>query len=372
MGFYFLYSFIFFFILIYVERKNINLNLKWFFILPFCFFIAFRDEKVPDTDAYKEFYNLTETFTFDDFANSSFEIGFQILTKYLKIISFNNFQIYLGLIALINLLIVHIALKKIKKYNDIEMQNNERILYNIFYSPNRVLSVLPLTLYIAYYGIYFNAIVLRVGISLSLLILITSIIIKEKKKLLDYLFVIILFIISYSIHSSTLIGLPLILILNSKIKFEKKTYLLMWLTIGGIYFSNIFVRLGGVVFSFFNSLNELTILATKLDSYDGNVLFISNEISYKFLFYWIMALFLILNNIQSKIYYKFLNIYFIGLLIFAIFRSILLIERVTDFYLLFSFISFYLCLLFQNSYKFWFVYVFIIITQLVFVLRITK
>ena len=120
------------------------------------------------------------------------------------------------------------------------------------------------------------------------------------------------------------------------------------------------------------TLNEVTVLATKLSSYEGNVTQEIEGVSMKFMFFWIMSFFLIFYSINSKIYFKYLNVYLIGLLIFGLFRSILLIERVTDYFLLFSFVCFYLFLIMQKPLKFWLYFIPIVSVQLVFVLRITN
>jgi hypothetical protein len=120
------------------------------------------------------------------------------------------------------------------------------------------------------------------------------------------------------------------------------------------------------------SLNELSNAATKLtSSYDGNVVQ-EGGISLKFVFFWIMAFVLIINNKPSKIYFKLLNVYLTGIALFAIFRSVTLIERVTDFFLLFSFIIFYLFLIIQRPYKFWLFFVSIVLIQVIFIIRITN
>ena len=358
----------------HIERNYVVPYIKWVFIIPFCIIIAIRSIKVPDTEMYIEYFGLDHS-DFFNFNLASFEIGFQFFTKLTKILLNENFTLYLGLITLINLIIVEFSVNRIgklylkelvkeKSFKDFNIENR----FNI----NPSYSILPLTLYVAFFGIYLNAVVLRVGITLSLVVLASTFAIKEKKSKLDYLLILLLLILGYLFHSTAIIGFLIILFLFSKIKFSKKTYLGIWFFIGIIYFTNFSTWLGNTVFSFMLSLNEITVLATKLSSYEGNVIHEIQGVSMKFVFFWIMAFVLILKGLSSEIYYKYLNVYLTGLALFGLFRSVLLIERVTDFFLLFSFVIFYLFLLMQNKYMFWLFYIFIVVIQLTFILRITN
>lgn len=372
-----LFIFFFFigcFLLIYLERNFYIPFFKWLFIIPFAWMLSIRSIKVPDTEMYIEYFGLDHS-DFFNFNLASFEIGFQFFTKLTKILVNENFVLYLGLISLINLIIIEFSVNRIGKLYLKELVNEESFKdFNIEnrFNINPSYSILPLTLYAAFFGIYLNAVVLRVGITLSLVVLASTFAIKEKKSKLDYLLIVLILILGYLFHSTAIIGFLIILVLFSKIKFSQKTYLGFWFFIGIIYFTNFSTWLGNTVFSFMLSLNEITVLASKLSSYEGNVIHEIDGVSMKFLFFWIMSFFLIFFRFKSSIYYKYLNIYLIGLLIFGLFRSILLIERVTDFFLLFSFVIFYLFLIVQKPYKFWLYFIPIVLIQLVFVLRITN
>lgn len=363
------------FLVIFLERRCLIPFLKWIFIVPFCFILANRSLKVPDTEAYFDYFYNSDASGIDDFSNSSFEIGFQFFSKVIKLIVGENFIFYLAIITMLNLLIIDFSAKRVSHLFQIEQKNND--LEEGFNGRNRFLSnsyfsIFPLALYVAYFGIYTNAIVLRVGIAISLLVLAASYTLKEKKSISDIFKIIILFVLGYFFHATMLIGFFVVFILFSNKRFSKKRYLWIWFIIGFIYFSNFSTWLGNSAFSFIASLNELTLLASKMSSYEGNVVQETGGISNKFVFYWIMAFVLIFYSFSSKIYYKLLNVYLIGLAIFALFRSVILIERVTDYFLIFSFLIFYLFLIMQKPYKFWLFFIPIVIIQLVFVLRITN
>lgn len=376
MNLYLLFFFILFcFFLSLIERKTHINYIKWLIILPFCIITATRSVKVPDTEAYLEFFNATDPFSFDDFGNFSFEIGFQVFTKIMKLIVADNFVLYLASFPLINLLSVNFSINQIGKLFKADLENDSRFLFvgeNRFLK-NSFFSILPLTLYIAFYGIYTNAIVLRVGMAFSILLLVSTYILKPNKTFFDFIVIIFLSVLGYFFHITFLIGLLVIFIMLSKNIFSNKIYFWIWASIGLTYFVNLTSKLGDNVFSFISSLNELSNAATKLtSSYEGNVVQEVGGVSLKFVFFWIMAFVLIINNKPSKIYFKLLNVYLTGIALFAVFRSVTLIERVTDFFLLFSFLIFYLFLITQRLYKFWLFFVSIVLIQVIFIIRITN
>lgn len=356
-------------------EKVVRLNfIKWLFIIPFCLLVANRSVRVPDTDVYMSYF-LLEDPSFLFYNDYGYELGFQTLTKMFKFLVGENYTLYFGLIILTNLLIIDFALTRICKIyyldqHDLLSSNDlgKSIKENVY-------SVLPLTLYVAFFGLYFNAIVLRVGIALSLLLLTSSFAIKPNKRVSDYLLIILLLVLSYFFHATAVLGVLVILIILFSKRLSKKTYIWIFSIIGVIYFLNLTSRLGGSVFAFISSLNALTMFSSKLTGYEGDSyskIFFSEGISMKFIFYWFMSFVLILNRSPSKIYYKYLHVYLAGLAVFALFRSVLFVERVTDFFLLFSFVLFFLFLLKQVNVKFWAYFIAIVLIQLVFVLRITN
>ena len=362
------------FFIIHIERNYSIPYIKWIFIIPFCLIVACRSIKVPDTQMYFEYFNLDNSDLLQ-FNYSSFEIGFQIFTKLAKTLVNNSYFLYLGFITLLNLLIINFSVSRIGNLFRLELENNEFIQDtnpgNRFYT-NSSFAILPLTLYAAFYGIYVNAIIVRIGITFSLVVLASTFALKGKRNILDYSIILFLLSLGYLFHSTAIIGGGIIIILFSKIKFSKEIYLWIWFFIGLIYFTNFSTWLANTVFTFMLTLNNVTVLATKLSNYDGNVIYQGGGIAMKFMFYWVMAFFLIIYSLSSSIYFKIINVYLIGLLIFALFRSVLLVERVTDYFLLFSFIIFYLFLIMQKTFKFWLYFIPIVIIQLVFVLRITN
>ena len=360
------------FLMIFIER-NLKIPFsKWIFIIPFTLMIANRRIEVPDTQPYKEFFLLTDT-NIKYFNDSGFEVGFQLYSKIIKIFVSKSYTWYFALITLTNLLIIDFALNRI-----VNIFKKDRSLLPItdfsqetsHFEIKNTYTILPLTLYVAFFGLYFNAIVLRVGISLSLLVLTSYFAIKPNKRLTDWLLIFFLLVFEYFFHTTALIGILIVLILVYSKQLSFKSYFRIWLVIGLVYFTNIMSRLGGIIINFISSLNNLTMLSNKLDFYGDNSVFNDNRISNKFMFYWLFC-FIIIKLIRSgTVFYKYLNVYLTGLAIFAVFRAVLLVERVTDFFLLFSIVIFYLFLIQMNKLKFWMYFFAIVIIQVFFVMRI--
>jgi hypothetical protein len=135
-------------------------------------------------------------------------------------------------------------------------------------------------------------------------------------------------------------------------RYSLKIYYIFWAVIGIIYLANLF----GDIAEFFNKRLSFILsmdmfredFTNKMDYYAQNTQFhrLSSSISFKFVFYWLSCLlfFYKIKHSPLLITAKYLNVYLFGLFLFAVSSNILLIERVTDYFLLFSvcLFSFYL------------------------------
>ena len=175
--------------------------------------IANRRLDVPDTDIYLNYF-LSEDSSLLSYVDFGFEAGFQTLSKIFKFFADENYTLYFGLITLTNLLVIDWALNRIHKFFYQEQNaingdfDSSRALD---FAKNKVYSILPLTLYIAFFGIYVNAIVLRVGIAFSLIVFASSFAVKEYKRLTDYVIIVLLLILAYLFHATALIGILILL-----------------------------------------------------------------------------------------------------------------------------------------------------------------
>lgn len=360
--------FLFGFFILFVAKWIDHPILKWLFLLFFCVLVSTRDLYVPDTESYVSYY-LSEDPSLAFFDNYGYEIGFQVLTKVIKSVFGDNYTAYFAAIAALNLLILNFAFilffRNDAVYNEQTLNKSDRDVTIDVKS-----SILLNILYFMYYGMYLNAITLRVGLAFSLTILISAIAVNAKK-IQDHIIILFLLIINYTLHATSVIALPIILILVYSKELKKKTYIISLSLIGIIYFLNLTSRLGGATFNAVVNFSNLSVLSTKLENYSGSsYLFEAVGVSSKFLFYFIMAFVFMLSDFANKFFYKFYNVYIVGLLVYSLFRSVLLIERITDYFFVFFIFCFYIYLKTKKDILFWIILVIVVFVQIVFVMRI--
>ncbi|WP_336664138.1 EpsG family protein [Elizabethkingia meningoseptica] len=336
----------------------------------FCFIIATRNSHVPDTDGYIIYFNLEDSDLKNISNVVSYEIGFRFLTKILKNIT-ENVQLYFAVITLLNLILINFSSKIIIKNYNYFVEKSQDNKSKIFF-----ISSLILLLYVAFYGIYLNAIILRAGIAFSFVFLSSSLALIPKKNLHHYLLIVVSLFIAYLFHSTAALGIIIVFILLFSKQFSRQWYISLLIITFFVYTFNIFSSLGIYIFSNIGGLlGGFSELSTKLGSYStGYGAFSADGFSLKFLFFLVMG-FILSFNVSVKeniLYYKLLNVYCIGIFIAGLFRSVVLVERITDYFIFFSFILFYLFLIKRKTILFWGYLILIVTIQMIFVLRITN
>ncbi len=343
------YFIIFLIILIFSYKK---LNFKYsvykystiFLIFIYSIIISFRSpELFPDLSEYIRFYNSIEIFNNHSENYSYFEPGFILISRIIKSIIGSNIQIYLAIISLIQISILSYGLYIIFKYifnKELELsQNNNAINYSykaLFYS---------IVLYLPYYGLYYNAIVIRQAFSISILLLAISYYIT-KKKLLFLLFSSIAITFHYS-SAIIVIILCIIFIYNDLIiKKNKKIKVIKLIIISIIllfikdnimaYFMK-FIENKSIYLIDYRRINyiariyneEYTLLAIR------NIIVIAKTI-----LLMIIASDLLNNKLKNfenkKIIRILIDIYFIGIFLNIVVGSRSYIQRIYDyFYIIF-------------------------------------
>ena len=312
----------------------------------------------PDTEAYIDFYQATN-FDLFDFYGDDFAIGFQILTKILKIFSYGNYSVYMFELTLINVSLFMITINLVSK-----KCINKKISF-----------LIPLIIYFSYYGIFYNAIVLRAGISLNILLLLYVLIsIKSRHYVFDYILYGLLFILAYLFHTSTIIAL-LILVVLCLPHFQRKVYyVLLFVSIIFCYSS-----VGTSIMNYFYSfLIEHSFVTTNRETENGLDLLlrygmtseIGNVISFKFIFQIILAFIFLNSNAKFKLYKKLFNVYVIGLLIGSIGIRMETFGRVLDFFTFTSIILLWIDYVNSSNLGSLFKFSFVFFLQLFFVYRI--
>jgi hypothetical protein len=314
--------------------------------IPFIILIATRSNLVPDTLSY---INIYKSLFVNEFTEKEglYEIGWLMLSRCIKLFAGDNHVVFFGAIATINIIITAFTARRLAS------QSNEIVCKRSFFI------ALFTVLYMAFFGLYYNAITLRAGLALSLLALATSYCVQIKNKKIDYLKIAFLVFVSGNMHvSATVFGIIVICLSLFTKQYSLKMYYILWGVVGMIYLGNLF---GSWITEIFSKEQISSILSMdifqddftkKMNYYSQDALVhrfafdTSRTISFKFIFYWLSCL-LFFHKIKkspSLMVAKYLNIYLFGLILFAISHNILLIERVTDYFLLYSvcLFSFYL------------------------------
>ena len=353
------------FVLSVFGRANRSFLLSVLLITIFSLLLANRSLNTPDTEVYVMFFqNVNLDFT--DFTDFRFEWGFQLLTKFIKVYITSSYRVYLGIIAFLNFFIILLAIRKL---NIINLLNNDRIVCG---NERYILAVL---LYISYFGIYYGGIVLRGGIALSLLIYASVLWCENKKIWRRCKNVILLFLCALSFHITSILALPIFLFFLSTGKYSKQKYFLFLGVVVCCYIFNIREHLSSAflglnVLSSVNILNEIDGVA-KVNHYLMRTE-IGNGYSLKYLFFILLGFYYVYFPFKTTIYYKYFNVYLLGLLLYVLFGGIDFISRGLDYFLIYSFLISYMSLKRQYSNKilFWTMFVLISVCQLVLVMRI--
>ena len=289
--------------------------------------IAMRSVTVPDTDIYVEFYNQIDPGNIVSFALYSFEPGFQLLGHIVKLFFGNSAILFLAVVVVINIVLILLSIRK--------------IAFRLSLSSCSINFISAIVLYFAYFGLFYNAIVLRAGIAISILVYSTTILFKKDFNKKDVIKILLLFGLALTFHLSSIVGIIALIFSRRSQRLTEKSYLLIWCFIAFLFFSgsSVYIVKGllSVVFSLFSLLSDSDY--KKYEYYLSELDHLDFQIPYKYLFQLFSGLLLLFvkGNIDT-IYYKYLNLYFIGLFLGAIFSSIQQIAIVTDYFLIYLFI----------------------------------
>ena len=239
----------------------------------------------------------------------------------MKIFIGPNYFIYFFIIVIINLTLIVVSLKNIF---------GRSLKYNNFF--------IAITIYISYYGFYYNAIVLRAGLAISIVLLAASFALNKR-----WLISILLILLAVSFHQSAIIGLVILLILKYEIKFSKKTYLIIWVGIGVILFSKIgtYFMLDFILY-ILNYFPDYSV-------YISNLSFSTTLTSWNIFYYFLGGIFLTYRKDDDR-FYSILNIYYIGILLIALVPGMNILYRALDYFTVFNFILFHMYLLDRKLY----------------------
>lgn len=321
-------------LLLYKDRPANDNKTYWLAAVLISALVAVRDLSVPDTIYYYGFYQAITPGDFSTVGYYSFEIGFQVYTHFLKIISLGSSVLYFFLISMTNLTILYFVAKKISP-------SGEDCNY-----------LLLLLTYYAFFGFFYNAIVLRAGIAISLVLLAISLCYhQEKMDKRAWLQVAVTMLLALSFHYSSVIGLIplLIFVISRPLRFE--LYMGIWFVLTLALIAHLSPHIVKMLLSVF--LSVFSILSdsdfSKYTYYITELYELNPIVPYRIIFqFFICLLFINVKHVPAQ-YYKLLNIYMMGLFLAAMFYSIEQLSRVTDYFLVFSAPLMYLR--FRNTYN---------------------
>ena len=292
--------------------------------------IGLRDFSVQDTENYAALYSGITAFDLSSISLFSFEPGFQYYTHFLKKIAGGNLNGYFFLLALTNYVFIYFALNNWGKWHT---PDNKKLN-----------SVLFLVLYSSFFGMFYNAIVVRAGLALSILLLATSLLSKSQLNYKDLFFAGCFFVVALSFHYSSFLGIVACVIYRIGGRKSSKIYIIIWNLLFLIFILRlspyvVYILLGGIISVF--GMFDGTDLA-KYSYYLDELYKLTYAIPYRGVFYFVIGWFFIHYKTNNILYYKALNVYLVGLLGTALFYSIEQISRITDYFLIYSIFLLYI------------------------------
>ena len=300
------------------KGNNITAKLVFLFLINEIIIISVE---TPDTEAYRNFYNAFDNHGYSIY---DFEYGFTLLSIMCKSIFGGNIAwLYLFSSSICFVITLYAC------------RNIVSVLTNI----NRGRFLLSsIIVYISYYGLYYNAIAIRASFSLSLSMLIFSILLKKGISFKNFIAVLALITVSFAFHNSSFVIFMVLSCLFLP-QLTQKQYLIISILI----ISSFYLKLSNLLFN----ILPLDLLSLSISSNDVaygykvtgyiNDALQTNAKSNFFILHSVLLIYLLLNY-RKDIPYQLLNIYIVGLLIHSLFSFLPSINRVSDYFIVYSFV----------------------------------
>lgn len=289
-----------------------------FFVIIFFTFVYLRPSTLPDYEAYIDFYNHLHfsDFIFDNGLNSfyNYEFGFFGLMHISKSVGL-DFRMFSLLLTVINISIIYQASKRIFK---------KQFLYG------DVKFFLPFFLiYISYFGFLYNLIVLRAGISITLVFFSLSLFIDRK-----YFFSILVLFISVFFHRSALVGVIVFSFFYFIPVLSRKSYYVFWFFLLALYILRVDISVLNIDVNLILGLSD-----SKIDNLFGSYLakgFNVSRYSFRILLYLLSIPFIIKSCDRNNTFSKLLNIFMLGIFLQILFQGFAAFTRVSDYFTFYS------------------------------------
>lgn len=280
-----------------LNKEIIEKFLIYSSIIVFALFCAERNIKMSDTKAYIQYFEKLDISSFASFfsIDGRYGLGYEFLNKVIKIAFGKNYKIFFASVVILNCLLV----------------------YSVTYKTNKI----SFLLYLSFFGIYYNFIVLRQGIAISFAIMALVSLNKNVFKSVIYILIGMLF------HETILVLFMFLIARLIKKGIKKRTYLIV-LTISLIlYLTKVtmviiqplllkFVFLGKFIPQFKYYITDMEIY------YDISILY---------LIYFATTFLLILKGKTSIIYNRLLFINVSGAFFLGVFSALSVTVRIVDY-----------------------------------------
>ena len=287
--------------------------------------MVFRPLDFPDTNAYKNIFEkieISKRYGFSLLGHKEFstgvEYGYLLLNQFIKKFISDNFRVFFALVILVEILFYNKYIKRL--YGSDSKKKFEMFLFTL-----------------PYFGYMYLGVVVRTGLAMTVGLNAFLIGKFEKKQFtLKILFLkISLYIVAVAFHRTALLFLLIECIYYFVPVFSKKIYIILWGVSGLFLFMQTKV-LTEILFLLFDMLSKISVTFGSYQHYFNNYLFITNNIRFRQVFFWIIGLLFFFVNDKSMQYYfkKNLNIYIIGIFLMSMLSFISGSSRVYDYFML--------------------------------------
>lgn len=300
-------------------------------MIEFALLMATRPVETPDTQIYIRGYLRASWNWLSDFNilkkyGDVYEYGYIILMLLFKNIT-DNSTIFFFFTTIVGLGITIYSLNYFT--NLIENDNTDELSDKNVIKDNSSINILTVfSFYICSFGLLYNGISVRAGLSMGLGLL-SVILFLKKKRIISLLTL----LIAFCIHRTSILYIVVLLLIIFAPEMSKKAHWIIWSICGLLLFTNfgsfLYSKIIPLLVNFMigNSINGSLYLTEASSGVTAG---------HTSILRWFIYGFLIFFSLDSKYYKKFLNCISVGILIMSLFNGVTAISRAYDVFLMFS------------------------------------
>lgn len=287
----------------------------WGLIILFSLLMATRPLETPDTAGYAQnFYLIQPGHKYPvNFLQKymGYEFGYVYLISFFRLFC-NNHSVFFFLTAFIGTSFMIFGLKNLS--DKISSGNNK------MYAP-------VFAIYISCFGLLYNGISIRAGLSMGLGIMAINLVLERR-----WVWGIMLFFIAFTMQRSAVLFLPIYFALKFIPGLKRKTHLWIWLISGGVLFTGLADR----VFPYIASILNYIFIKFHVSGFGAFLLAPERRIGIRVVYFWLLYGVFILLLRYSKDYAKYMNVIMLGALIVVFMHGVRAVSRAYDIFYLFQ------------------------------------